>query len=97
MRGFAARRLFRVPPCCEGTIHLQTSTSSPVIRTQVLRYRSQRHTGWTTRRIWRNSRSGAEAHEEMSRSGGQSEAKPPVFSPQASVVLIYQPTEGMKG
>ncbi|GFW41175.1 hypothetical protein TNCV_842151 [Trichonephila clavipes] len=28
-RGFAARRLFRVPPCREGTIHLQTSMSSP--------------------------------------------------------------------
>ncbi|GFX29326.1 hypothetical protein TNCV_3218601 [Trichonephila clavipes] len=27
---------------------------------------------------------GAEVHEQMSRSGGQSEAKPPVFSPQAS-------------
>ncbi|GFU57784.1 hypothetical protein TNCV_1281331 [Trichonephila clavipes] len=28
-RGLAARRLFRVPPCREGTIHLQTSMSSP--------------------------------------------------------------------
>ncbi|GFU08402.1 transposable element Tcb2 transposase [Trichonephila clavipes] len=28
-RGLAARRLFRVPPCCKGTIHLQTSISSP--------------------------------------------------------------------
>ncbi|GFU24009.1 hypothetical protein TNCV_3332221 [Trichonephila clavipes] len=27
-RGLAARRLFRVPPCREGTIHLQTSPSS---------------------------------------------------------------------
>ncbi|GFS95111.1 hypothetical protein TNCV_2704661 [Trichonephila clavipes] len=26
--GLAARRLFRVPPCCAGTIHLQTSMSS---------------------------------------------------------------------
>ncbi|GFX67493.1 hypothetical protein TNCV_3463821 [Trichonephila clavipes] len=25
----AARRLFRVPPCCAGTIHLQTCMSSP--------------------------------------------------------------------
>ncbi|GFX65476.1 hypothetical protein TNCV_4735241 [Trichonephila clavipes] len=33
----------------------------------------------------------------MSRSVGQSEAKPPVFSPQASLVLIYRPTGGMKG
>ncbi|GFS85704.1 hypothetical protein TNCV_2973941 [Trichonephila clavipes] len=30
----------------------------------------------------------------MSRSGGQSEAKPPAFSPQ---VLIYRPTDGIKG
>ncbi|GFT05267.1 hypothetical protein TNCV_123031 [Trichonephila clavipes] len=28
-RGLAARRLFRVPPCHAGTIHLQTSMSSP--------------------------------------------------------------------
>ncbi|GFT42340.1 hypothetical protein TNCV_1786361 [Trichonephila clavipes] len=27
--GLAARRLFRVPPCREGTIHLQISMSSP--------------------------------------------------------------------
>ncbi|GFU50997.1 hypothetical protein TNCV_4461901 [Trichonephila clavipes] len=29
MRGLAARRLFRVPPCRKVTIHLQTSMSSP--------------------------------------------------------------------
>ncbi|GFT37740.1 hypothetical protein TNCV_3892671, partial [Trichonephila clavipes] len=29
MRGLAARRLFKVPSCREGTIHLQTSMSSP--------------------------------------------------------------------
>ncbi|GFW78676.1 probable hydroxyacid-oxoacid transhydrogenase, mitochondrial [Trichonephila clavipes] len=29
MRGLAARLLFRVPPCCKGTIHLQTSVPSP--------------------------------------------------------------------
>ncbi|GFW86823.1 transposable element Tcb1 transposase [Trichonephila clavipes] len=29
MRGHAARRLFRVPSCRKGTIHLQTSKSSP--------------------------------------------------------------------
>ncbi|GFV93690.1 hypothetical protein TNCV_365911 [Trichonephila clavipes] len=40
---------------------------------------------------------GAEVHEQISRSGGQSEVKLPVFSPQASLVLIYQPTEVMKG
>ncbi|GFX05707.1 acetoacetyl-CoA synthetase [Trichonephila clavipes] len=28
-RGLEARRLFRVPPCRKGTIHLQTSVSSP--------------------------------------------------------------------
>ncbi|GFT12303.1 hypothetical protein TNCV_4005591 [Trichonephila clavipes] len=28
-RGLAAGRLFRVPACCEGTIPLQTSMSSP--------------------------------------------------------------------
>ncbi|GFW83359.1 hypothetical protein TNCV_2544571 [Trichonephila clavipes] len=27
-KGLAARRLFIVPPCCKGTIHLQTSMSS---------------------------------------------------------------------
>ncbi|GFV13081.1 hypothetical protein TNCV_4714061 [Trichonephila clavipes] len=32
----------------------------------------------------------------MFRAGGQSDMKPPVFSHQASVVLIYRPTEGMK-
>ncbi|GFV21798.1 hypothetical protein TNCV_3220041 [Trichonephila clavipes] len=29
MRGLAARRLFKAPLCHEGTIHLQTSISSP--------------------------------------------------------------------
>ncbi|GFX30643.1 hypothetical protein TNCV_4861671 [Trichonephila clavipes] len=38
----------------------------------------------------------AEGHEQMSRSGGQSDAKPPLSSSQASLVLIYRPTEGMK-
>ncbi|GFW70118.1 hypothetical protein TNCV_2215701 [Trichonephila clavipes] len=28
-RGLAARRLFKVPPCREGTIHSQISMSSP--------------------------------------------------------------------
>ncbi|GFV37048.1 hypothetical protein TNCV_2381951 [Trichonephila clavipes] len=32
----------------------------------------------------------------MSLSGVQTEAKPPVLSPQASLVLIYRSTEGMK-
>ncbi|GFV57880.1 transposable element Tcb2 transposase [Trichonephila clavipes] len=33
----------------------------------------------------------------MFRSGSQSDAKPPVLSSQESLVLIYRPTEGMKG
>ncbi|GFU42317.1 hypothetical protein TNCV_4554751 [Trichonephila clavipes] len=33
----------------------------------------------------------------MFRSGGQSVVKSPVFSSQASLVLIYRPPEGMKG
>ncbi|GFX73576.1 hypothetical protein TNCV_2342811 [Trichonephila clavipes] len=40
---------------------------------------------------------GAEMDVQMFCSNGQSDAKPPVFSFQASLVLIYQPTEGMKG
>ncbi|GFV00492.1 hypothetical protein TNCV_3644701 [Trichonephila clavipes] len=32
----------------------------------------------------------------MFRSGGQSEVKPPEFSPQASLVLNSRPNEGMK-
>ncbi|GFU68989.1 hypothetical protein TNCV_3398761 [Trichonephila clavipes] len=28
-RGLVARRLFRVPPCRQGTVHLQTSMPSP--------------------------------------------------------------------
>ncbi|GFV93604.1 hypothetical protein TNCV_1989161 [Trichonephila clavipes] len=39
---------------------------------------------------------GPEVHEQMFRSGGQSDAKPPVLSSQASLVFIYRPTEGMK-
>ncbi|GFV49677.1 hypothetical protein TNCV_1959851 [Trichonephila clavipes] len=34
-----------------------------------------------------------ETHKQMPRLGGQSEAKPPVFSPQISLVLVYRPTE----
>ncbi|GFT99725.1 hypothetical protein TNCV_1141071 [Trichonephila clavipes] len=33
----------------------------------------------------------AEVHEQMSRSGGQSEVRPQCLSPQASLVLIYRP------
>ncbi|GFX14788.1 hypothetical protein TNCV_1485311 [Trichonephila clavipes] len=39
---------------------------------------------------------GSDVHEHMFRSGGQSDAKPRVLSPQASLVRIYRPTEGMK-
>ncbi|GFY35132.1 transposable element Tc3 transposase [Trichonephila clavipes] len=35
---------------------------------------------------------GVEVHEQMSRSGGQSEARPPVIKSQASLVYIYRPT-----
>ncbi|GFX99875.1 uncharacterized protein TNCV_259121 [Trichonephila clavipes] len=40
---------------------------------------------------------GPEVHEQMFRSGGQSDTKPPVLSFQASLVLVYPPTEEMKG
>ncbi|GFV18479.1 hypothetical protein TNCV_4469151 [Trichonephila clavipes] len=36
---------------------------------------------------------GDKVQEQMFRSGGQSDVKAPVFSSQASLVLIYQPTE----
>ncbi|GFV33103.1 hypothetical protein TNCV_509421 [Trichonephila clavipes] len=36
-------------------------------------------------------------HEQVFRLGGQSDAKSPVFGSQASLVLIYRPTEGIKG
>ncbi|GFW79391.1 hypothetical protein TNCV_2477981 [Trichonephila clavipes] len=39
----------------------------------------------------------AEVHEQMFRSDVLSEAKPQAFSSQASLVLIYRPSEGMKG
>ncbi|GFT10711.1 hypothetical protein TNCV_1944011 [Trichonephila clavipes] len=38
---------------------------------------------------------GTEMYEQMSRSHGQSEVKSAVFNPQVSLVLIYQPTEGI--
>ncbi|GFS61301.1 hypothetical protein TNCV_3105171 [Trichonephila clavipes] len=40
---------------------------------------------------------GAGVHEQMFRSSGQSEENQMVFSSQANLVLIYPPTEGMKG
>ncbi|GFV24398.1 hypothetical protein TNCV_2005811 [Trichonephila clavipes] len=40
---------------------------------------------------------GAEVHKQMFRSGGQSDAKSSLFSSQASLILIYRPTEDMKG
>ncbi|GFT24287.1 hypothetical protein TNCV_2065051 [Trichonephila clavipes] len=41
-RGLAARRLFRVPPCRKGTIHLQKTHVFSGIRTYAQRHRSQR-------------------------------------------------------
>ncbi|GFU78467.1 transposable element Tcb1 transposase [Trichonephila clavipes] len=40
---------------------------------------------------------GPEVREQMFRSGGLTDVKPPVLSSQASLVLIYQPTEEMQG
>ncbi|GFS88085.1 DUF4817 domain-containing protein [Trichonephila clavipes] len=40
---------------------------------------------------------GIEIHAQMFRLGGQSDANPPVLSPQASLVLIYRPNEEMNG
>ncbi|GFV58869.1 hypothetical protein TNCV_4132311 [Trichonephila clavipes] len=40
---------------------------------------------------------GPQMHEQMFRSGGQSETMSPVLSSQVSMVFIYRPTEGMKG
>ncbi|GFV85750.1 hypothetical protein TNCV_2003701 [Trichonephila clavipes] len=40
---------------------------------------------------------GTGVHEQMFLSGGQSDAKSPVFSSQASLVLIYRSNEEMKG
>ncbi|GFW02114.1 hypothetical protein TNCV_4854541 [Trichonephila clavipes] len=40
---------------------------------------------------WQND--GAGMHVQMLRSSGQSDAKPPVLCSQASLVLIYRPTE----
>ncbi|GFW02411.1 hypothetical protein TNCV_1733261 [Trichonephila clavipes] len=39
---------------------------------------------------------GPEVHEQMFRSSGQSEVKHPELSSQASLVLLYPSTEGMK-
>ncbi|GFX49146.1 hypothetical protein TNCV_5041401 [Trichonephila clavipes] len=50
-RGLAARRLFKVPPYCEDTIHLQTSISSPGFkpRTDGTAVSVANHyTGWAT-------------------------------------------------
>ncbi|GFV02397.1 uncharacterized protein TNCV_1023251 [Trichonephila clavipes] len=50
-RGLAARRLFRVPPCRKGTIHLQTSMSSPGFEPSpygIAVSVANHHTGWAT-------------------------------------------------
>ncbi|GFT59054.1 hypothetical protein TNCV_186361 [Trichonephila clavipes] len=38
-----------------------------------------------------------EVHEQTFRSGGQSDVKSPVFSSQASLILIQRPAEGVDG
>ncbi|GFY07437.1 uncharacterized protein TNCV_5086221 [Trichonephila clavipes] len=51
-RGLAARRLFRVPPCRKGTIHLQTSMSSPGFEPSLYGIAvsvANHYTGWVTR------------------------------------------------
>ncbi|GFU88869.1 hypothetical protein TNCV_4445441 [Trichonephila clavipes] len=49
-RGLVARRLFRVPPCYEGTIHLQTSMSSPGFESRPYgtAVSVDHYTGWAT-------------------------------------------------
>ncbi|GFX50667.1 hypothetical protein TNCV_2722531 [Trichonephila clavipes] len=44
-RGHAVRRLFRVPPCHEGTIHLQTPMPSPGLEPRPY---ANHYTGWAT-------------------------------------------------
>ncbi|GFU33152.1 hypothetical protein TNCV_4156691 [Trichonephila clavipes] len=51
-RGLAVRRLFRVPPCRKGTIHLQTSMSSPGFEPSSYGTAvsvANHYTGWATR------------------------------------------------
>ncbi|GFU08379.1 hypothetical protein TNCV_4963001 [Trichonephila clavipes] len=50
-RGLAARRLFIVPPCRKGTIHLQTSMSSPGFEPSpygIAVSVANRYAGWAT-------------------------------------------------
>ncbi|GFW43049.1 hypothetical protein TNCV_1474441 [Trichonephila clavipes] len=50
-KGFAARRLFRVPPCGKGTIYLQTSMSSPGFKHSPYSTAvsvANHYTGWAT-------------------------------------------------
>ncbi|GFU40561.1 hypothetical protein TNCV_3229621 [Trichonephila clavipes] len=54
MRGLAARRLFKVSPCREGTIHLQTSMSSPGFKLSsngTAFSVANHYTGWATVKI----------------------------------------------
>ncbi|GFV29391.1 hypothetical protein TNCV_438101 [Trichonephila clavipes] len=51
-RGLAARRLFRVPPCCKGIIHLQTSMSTPEFKPSLYGTAvsvANHYTGWATK------------------------------------------------
>ncbi|GFX58028.1 hypothetical protein TNCV_4047861 [Trichonephila clavipes] len=59
MRELAARRLFKVPPCHEGTIHLQTSMSSPGFEPRLNDTAvsvANHYTGWTTHTFTHNIR-----------------------------------------
>ncbi|GFT97377.1 hypothetical protein TNCV_4838111 [Trichonephila clavipes] len=47
--------------------------------------------------IWEIPGVFANVRQSLRRRYGQPEAKPPVFSPRASLVLLYRPAEGMKG
>ncbi|GFV48103.1 hypothetical protein TNCV_3027861 [Trichonephila clavipes] len=50
-RGLVARRLFRVPPCRKGTLHLQTSMSSSVLEPSPYGTAvsvANHYTGWVT-------------------------------------------------
>ncbi|GFU77461.1 hypothetical protein TNCV_3498341 [Trichonephila clavipes] len=51
-RGLAARRLFKVPPCREGTINLQTAMFSPDFENRLNGTAvsvTNHYTGWATR------------------------------------------------
>ncbi|GFT85095.1 hypothetical protein TNCV_791281 [Trichonephila clavipes] len=54
-RGHAARRLFRVPPCRKGTIHLQTSMPSPGFEPRPYGTTvsvTNHYTGWAVKKLF---------------------------------------------